>query len=541
MQIHLYNSKAENNRLDKTNYLDLFLSLEGYLREQTSIVNPSIIIELKDKDTLKYIVESNNIKVVDSSNTPLVESEEANLLRTTITDILLQANYCYIPDFKRYYFIKDIISVGKYLWRINMTTDSLMSYKDEILNLSCFVGRNEYEYNTMIKDDMVTFYEDREITETTMLSGVTANTKFSSYIDYNKTFLTISVVNSLNLKLYNNAYPPSGTSLPTVAPWLTGQGAMSNTYGISLENLVKVGKNLFEKESLASYVLNVTAYPFEIETTGADFYLVLGSTVLGTTVIEEVYVKLMENGAPNYRVISDFTLKSENGFLDYEPYCQYEIFLPYAGWVQVKASEVLNKNLIVYYVIDYKTASSQVYIYNKTDNIMVYSGNAQVGTNIPINTSNAQEIQASATSKGTNMAISTLAGVMMLAGGIMTANPGLILGGTMSGINAVKQGVDLGTQVANIGVTAKGQLTNANSGLYMSQDVIVRKTRLKPRGYNDDYFHLVGRPLNAIKTLKDLKGYTKVGECNVNIDNALDEEKNNIVIALLNGVYLEDK
>ena len=65
MRILLYNSTAENNRVDKTNYLEEFLIINGNLREQTSIVNPSIMVELKDYASTKFIVESNNINVVD--------------------------------------------------------------------------------------------------------------------------------------------------------------------------------------------------------------------------------------------------------------------------------------------------------------------------------------------------------------------------------------------------------------------------------------------------------------------------------------------
>ena len=47
--IILYYCKTENNRMDKTEYLQKIPSIQGNLREQTSIINPSITIELNDQ------------------------------------------------------------------------------------------------------------------------------------------------------------------------------------------------------------------------------------------------------------------------------------------------------------------------------------------------------------------------------------------------------------------------------------------------------------------------------------------------------------
>lgn len=43
-------------------------------------------------------------------------------------------NYAYIPDFGRYYFINDMVSIRSGLWKISMRVDVLMSFKSDILN-----------------------------------------------------------------------------------------------------------------------------------------------------------------------------------------------------------------------------------------------------------------------------------------------------------------------------------------------------------------------------------------------------------------------
>ena len=71
---------------------------------------------------------------------------------TFINDYVLSANYVYIPDFNRYYFINDITSVRQNLWRLSLHVDVLMSYKKEINNTYAFISRNEFDYDPDIYD-----------------------------------------------------------------------------------------------------------------------------------------------------------------------------------------------------------------------------------------------------------------------------------------------------------------------------------------------------------------------------------------------------
>ncbi len=113
--IQLYQSTAENNRVDKSSYLVSVGTLNGALRSECSIISPSIVIE-----------------------------------QTTLPVF----NYVYIEAFHRYYFVTGITSVNYKLWRINLSCDVLMSYKAGILNLDCLVARQENTYNQWINDPL---------------------------------------------------------------------------------------------------------------------------------------------------------------------------------------------------------------------------------------------------------------------------------------------------------------------------------------------------------------------------------------------------
>lgn len=101
--ISLFKTASENNRVVK----DLIdeKQLSGELRNQTSVLNPKIRIESADN--------------------------------------ISGYNYCYIPEFGRYYYIVDITSVRTNAWEVSMRCDVLMSYKDEIKGMNAILDNTQ--------------------------------------------------------------------------------------------------------------------------------------------------------------------------------------------------------------------------------------------------------------------------------------------------------------------------------------------------------------------------------------------------------------
>lgn len=108
----LYKNSAEINRVDKTQYLEMVGTISGIYREGVSVTDLSITIEYPT---------------------------------------MIDFNYVYIPEFKRYYFVTDITIVRYNLYEISLSIDILMSYKDGISKLPAFIERNENDFN----DDLI--------------------------------------------------------------------------------------------------------------------------------------------------------------------------------------------------------------------------------------------------------------------------------------------------------------------------------------------------------------------------------------------------
>lgn len=113
--ISLYKTASENNRVVKA--LTSGKEMSGELRNQTSVINPSIRIESAD-----------NISTY---------------------------NYAYIPEFGRYYYISDITSVRTNCWIISLRCDVLMSYSANIKALRPIIEREEVGQSSgLIDSDM---------------------------------------------------------------------------------------------------------------------------------------------------------------------------------------------------------------------------------------------------------------------------------------------------------------------------------------------------------------------------------------------------
>lgn len=106
----MYNNEPMN-KIGKTP--EAKFSLTGTLRDESSIVDPVILVE---------------------------------------KDSPLGANYAYIEEFRRYYYIKDITAVRTGLWRVTMHTDVLKTFSEGILNSPCIVAKSSSRYNMYLND-----------------------------------------------------------------------------------------------------------------------------------------------------------------------------------------------------------------------------------------------------------------------------------------------------------------------------------------------------------------------------------------------------
>ena len=123
MEIILYYNNSEKIKLDKE--LTQIGTIEGRLFQDTSITKPSIMFDL---DTAVF-----------------------------------SANYLYIPQFNRYYFITDVVNVSANKWQIQARVDVLTSFKSAIRENTAIIERQENEYNLYLDDKYYRAYQNEDV------------------------------------------------------------------------------------------------------------------------------------------------------------------------------------------------------------------------------------------------------------------------------------------------------------------------------------------------------------------------------------------
>ena len=96
----------------------------------------------------KTIVQLNEIDVI-LKNANNIMSPEIMLQTKTLP---IEANYCYIADFGRYYYINAQRLENGNISRIELTVDVLMSFKNMILQSKVVAERTSNKYNRYLPD-----------------------------------------------------------------------------------------------------------------------------------------------------------------------------------------------------------------------------------------------------------------------------------------------------------------------------------------------------------------------------------------------------
>lgn len=120
--INFYWNKSENNRLTKD--IQELYTCNGTLKDDTSIINPTILIE-----------------------------QPINVIGGT--------NYMYIESLGRYYFITDMVSLSYNLTAIYAHVDVLMSFADYIKQNAGIVKRSQTDWNLYLNDGSFKVYQYR--------------------------------------------------------------------------------------------------------------------------------------------------------------------------------------------------------------------------------------------------------------------------------------------------------------------------------------------------------------------------------------------
>ena len=139
MIVNLYSFEKKKNSTKQPIITDATTLSSVQLKDTTSIVNPVLLINPSDS----------------ALPTPFVPSG---------------FNYAHLPSFGRYYYVTDWNWING-IWECYLTVDVLASFKTAIGNMSAYVERSSYTYNTSIIDKLYPAKTDIQVTSATIATS----------------------------------------------------------------------------------------------------------------------------------------------------------------------------------------------------------------------------------------------------------------------------------------------------------------------------------------------------------------------------------
>lgn len=125
MNITLYTNKSAKNVVDKQ-LTSIGSIITGQLRNESSLIDPVIRFE-------------GNIST------------------------FAHANYMYIEEFSRYYFITDLKSVRNGIFEVTAHVDPLTTYKSQLRALNAVIYRQQNKWNLYLNDGGIKAYQNPHV------------------------------------------------------------------------------------------------------------------------------------------------------------------------------------------------------------------------------------------------------------------------------------------------------------------------------------------------------------------------------------------
>lgn len=120
--------------------------------------------------TSEIVAINKDMSIIDDVSATIkgaLSVENPVLILQYKSDIQPNVNYVYIPEYNRYYFVTDIINLTGGRYEIHCKVDVLMSFKNDILNLSCIVDKQSSKDNAnMYLDDGSFVVQSKEFVDT---------------------------------------------------------------------------------------------------------------------------------------------------------------------------------------------------------------------------------------------------------------------------------------------------------------------------------------------------------------------------------------
>jgi hypothetical protein len=425
-------------------------------------------------------------------------------------------NYCYIPDFRRYYFISNSMYVER-MYEVALTEDYLATFKSQIgatyANVMYATGstKNIADSRIPVKAEVARGHSYNAVSNMTItegsgavILGITGKGSFGTYLMQDSTEVSelLDGIDSWSSFITDNW---------TFTKQLFFGGSASECLKSAIALPLVFGGS--DVSSGTAVALSLGNYP--CMTSG-------GSSIKGYKITKPIL---------KYNGIIDIPWQST----DWKRIAQYtdiKLYLPLIGMITIPSTEVMDdSSLTCHYAINVTSGDISVEVYGTSSQIKVAvaSGNCAMPTaygSTGINTSKLT--QAAATGVGVMTAIkaaSLSAGPLSYAGQVaIGAGIAAAAGQTIDALGGSGQG-------------SGGLGGGSNQGLDKVMHCFVSQKVLTDTQSNLDA--IIGKPFMGLARVDSFVGYVQTDGFQFASEGALSSEKDMINKLLDSGIYYE--
>lgn len=437
------------------------------------------------------------LKSVSSVLSPTIELDVGSVSRPDF-------NYAYIPDYGRYYWVRDWTWINNRIWQASLEVDVLATYKGEIGGSTLYVVRSASDYDGAVVDDLYPITAQ----VSSAMNLVTREKQYgSTYIlgvygsdNSNTGMVTLYALNDTafqRLKEYLFNDDVSGTTNPL--------GALAQEIGDALS------KSIIDP---MQYFCSCMWFPYTI-----------GGTAVGTIKCGYFDIPMEGYGARKLAGFnaSDFSntgsvvlpkhpLAASKGiYLNQYPYTRYSLFMHPYGAIDLDTSLLANSASVSFNEwIDLMSGIGILTVYRADGRAIAYR-TAQVGVTVPLSAAGMDVVSMS----------TALANVAGMAYGITHGYLGHALGEIGTAAGAINQtSTSMGGSGGSSGYRLAPFLTSFHYGI---------------TGENNPEH---GRPLMQLRTIGNLSGFIMCDHGDVATTGTAAENEQ-IKSFLENGFYYE--
>lgn len=434
------------------------------------------------------------LKSVSSVLSPTIEIDVGTVSRPDY-------NYAYIPDYGRYYWVRDWTWINNRIWEASLEVDVLATYKDEIGGSTLYVVRSASDYDGAVVDDLYP-----------ITAQVTANRNLVTREKaYGSTYI-LGVYGSDNSNTgMVTLYALNDTAFQRLKEYLFNDdvSASTNPLGALAQEIGDaLSKSIIDP---MQYFCSCMWFPYTI-----------GGTAVGTIKCGYFDIPMEGYGARKLAGFnaSDFSntgsvvlpkhpLAASKGiYLNQYPYSRYCLFMHPYGAIELDTSLLAESASVTFDEwIDLMSGIGIMTVYRADGRAIAYR-TAQVGVNVPL------------TQAGTDI-ITTAGSIVTAAGAAMAGNYLGAVGAVGSAIRSINQNsMTMGGVGGSSGYRLAPFLTSYHYGITGEN--------------NPDH----GRPLMQLRTIGNLSGYIEVDHGDVaTTGTAVENEQ--IKSYLESGFYYE--